>query len=61
VKSYGLDEDILHEKKANSYDQNGGTFISVPILEDEIWKLPVICLHILTSSILRVMRQYIYH
>src|SRR5260370_2800911 len=33
-------------KIAYFYDQNDGTFISVPILEDKIRKLLVLCLHI---------------
>src|SRR5260370_39741951 len=31
-------------RRAYFYDQNDGTFILVPILEDEIRKLPVLCL-----------------
>src|SRR5260370_34911106 len=33
-------------RRAYFYNQNDGTFISVLILEDEIRKLPVLCLHI---------------
>ena len=46
--------------RADFYVKNNGTFISVPILGEEIWNFLGFCLHIFTPSILGVMGWSIY-
>src|SRR5258708_1368206 len=53
-KSIPNSDAIMPSNRACFYDHNGTTFNSVPILEADIWKLPVLCLHILSQQPLRV-------
>src|SRR5258708_36255982 len=36
---------LIPLNRAKSYDPNDPTFTFIPILEGEIWNLPVLCLH----------------
>src|SRR5260221_3553387 len=45
--------------RAGSYDHNGTTFVSIPILEAESQKLPVLCLWILSRQPFRVRTRII--
>src|SRR5258708_15418826 len=53
-KSIPNSKTIMPSNRAGFYDHNGTTFNSVPILEAEIWKLPVLCLRILSQQPLQV-------
>ena len=58
-KSIPNPDAIMPSNRAGSYDHNGTTFNSVPILEAEIRKLPFICLHIVSQQPLRVRTRTI--
>src|SRR5260370_40429594 len=58
-KSIPNSDAIMPSNRAGFYDHNGTTFNSVPILEAEIRKLPVLCLHILSQQPLRVRTRII--
>src|SRR5260221_1941409 len=53
-KSIPNSDTIMPSNRAGFYDHNGTTFNSVPILEAEIQKLPVLCLRISSQQPLRV-------
>src|ERR1700746_2259259 len=53
-KSIPNSDAIMPSNRAGSYDHNGTTFNSVPILEAEIRNLPVLCLHTFSQQPLRV-------
>src|SRR6266481_4713706 len=58
-KSIPNSDAIMPSNRACFYDHNGTTFNSVPILEAEIRKLPVLCLCILAQQPLRVRTRII--
>ena len=49
----------MPSNRAGFYDHNGTTFNSVLILDAKIQKLPVLCLHIVSQSPLRVRTRII--
>ena len=53
-KSIPNSDAIMPSNRAGSYDHNGTTFNSVPILEAEIRNLPVLCLPTFSQQPLRV-------
>src|SRR5258708_10159622 len=52
---------ITPSNRAHSYDSNDIHFNSIPILEGEIRKLPVLCLRIFSQQPLRVRTRIIGH
>src|SRR5258708_33956667 len=53
-KSIPNSDTIMPSNRAHLYNSNNIHFDSIPILEGEIWHLPVICLHIFTWQPLQV-------
>src|SRR5258708_8416548 len=58
-KSIPNSDAIMPSNRAGFYDHNSTTFNSVPILEAEIRKLLVLCLHIFSQQPLRVRTRII--
>src|SRR6266478_2591640 len=45
---------------AGFYMKNDVTFIFISMLEEEIWKMPDICLHLITPSLFHAARRITY-